>query len=304
MATVSFSKNPEMPAQPVIEIQTVPATANTDVAICHPQNVQVPVEGVTVDATNTHTSAALVRQDSALPAPSGLVLGDRLPTFGDVILPRLNLVQGSGELKNSFPMGAIIFNQAVILYDPPVINAKTGVQEKAGLPPVTLTVLGFRPTRYVEKIAGGERGLLLDTEQQVRAAGGTLDYKEYMLKKDAGIKRFEYLADAVCLIERPDHVNDDDTVFVYPVEGKKLALALWSMKGTAYTAAAKRVFFTARSMGCLRAGYPTYNFLVSTRKETGHGNTWFVPVCLPKAKTSPEFLAFAAGILNPPAESN
>lgn len=296
MANVSFSKNPAAPEQPVIEVQTVPT----------------PVEGVKVDCVNTSagrvdspapTATALVRQDPSLPAPTGLVLGDKLPEFKDIILPRLNIVQGSGELKNSFPMGAIVFNQAVILYDPPVINAKTSIQEKTGLPPFTLTVLGFRPTRYVEKIEGGERGLLLDTEQQVRAAGGTLDYKEWILKKNDGMKRFEYLADAVVVIERPDHVADDDTVFVYPVEGKKLALALWSMKGTAYTAAAKRVFFTARSMGCLRNGYPTYNFFVSTRKETGHGNTWFVPVCLPKAKTSLEFLAFAAGILNAPAES-
>lgn len=286
MANVSFSKNPAAPEQPVIEVQTVPT----------------PVAGVTVDAVNTHTPA-LVRQDPSLPAPTGLTLGDKLPEFKDIILPRLNIVQGSGELKNSFPMGAIVFNQAVILYDPPVINAKTGASEKAGLPPFTLTVLGFRPTRFVEKIEGGERGLLLDSEKQVREAGGTVDYKEWILKKKDGMKRFEYLAEAVVVIERPDHVADDDTVFVYPVEGKKLALALWSMKGTAYTAAAKRVFFTARSMGCLRSGYPTYNFLVSTRKETGHGNTWFVPVCLPKTKTTPEFLGFAAGILNAPTES-
>lgn len=298
---MSFSKNPAAPVQPVIEVQTV----------------TTPVPGVTIDAVNTHTPSvfpatdmgsaapsptALIRQDASLAAPTGLVLGDRLPSFGDIILPRLNIVQGSGELKNSFPMGAIVFNQSVILYDPPTTN-KSGAQEKPGLPPFTLTVLGFRPTRYVEKIEGGERGLLLDSEKQVREAGGTVDYKEWMLKKKDGMKRFEYLADAVVVIERPDHVADDDTVFVYPVEGKKLALALWSMKGTAYTAAAKRVFFTARSMGCLRNGYPTYNFLVSTRKETGHGNTWFVPVCLPKAKTSPEFLAFAAGILNAPSAS-
>lgn len=275
---VSFSKNPEMPASPVIEVQTVPT----------------PVEGVSVETVTTIAPNML----PATNTPSGLVVGDKLPTFSDIILPRINLVQGSGELKNSFPMGSIVFNQSVVLYDPPVINAKSGAQEKPGTPPFILTVLGFRPTRFVEKIAGGERGLLLNTEEEVRKAGGSLDYQEWKMKEKDGMRRFEYLAEAVVLIERPAHVADDDTVFVYPVDGKKLALGLWSMKSTAYTVA-KRVFFTARAMGCLKAGgYPSWNYATSTRKEVKFGNTYYVPVCLAHQKSSPEFLAFAASILN------
>lgn len=209
-------------------------------------------------------------------------------------------MQSVGILKDSFTPGALVFNQQVLLFVPPDIDKQTGNVRKPGLPPVVMTVLGFRPTRFAEKVQGGVRGMIVDSEDAVRANGGTLDYNEWNLKKSAGMKRFEYLADALVAVERPAHLADDDTVFVYPVDGKKYALAIWGMKGTAYTAAAKRVFFTARAMGCLRSGYPSYNFNVSTRSETREGNIYSVPVCIPNQKSTPAFLEFVSGILNTP----
>jgi hypothetical protein len=115
------------------------------------------------------------------------------------------------------------------------------------------------------------------------------------------MRRFEPLADAVVLIRRPENLADDDTIFIYPVDGHKYALGLWSMKGTSYTAAAKSVFFTARSIGCLqKAGYPSYCYNVTTRiKSFEGGNACWIPICVPNAKNSAEFMQFAASILNP-----
>jgi hypothetical protein len=241
-------------------------------------------------------------------APSGIVLGDTIPDFKDIILPRLNIVQGVGQLKDQFPVGAIIFGQNTVLFTPPAINPKTGNVDRAGTPPVNVTVLGFRPVRYVEKIVGGARGMICDTEAAVRAAGGTLDYNEHKAKAAHGMKLFQPLAEALMAIERPLHCADDDTVFVYPVEeGKgdvkttrKFALALWAMKGTAFTAVAKRVFMTSRAVGCLRKGYPSYGFNLTTRFESFNGgNGAWVPVAIPAAKSTPNFINFARAILNP-----
>jgi hypothetical protein len=233
-------------------------------------------------------------------ATGGLLLGDKLPTFKEIILPRLNIVQGSGMLKDSFPFGSIVYNQQAVLYTPPDIDKQTGNIKRAGTKPVVITVLGFHPTRYAEKVVGGARGIIVNSEDAVRAAGGTLDYNEWKLKASSGMKRFEYLAEAVVAVERPECCADDDTVFVYSVDGKKYALAIWGLKGTAYTAAAKRVFFTARSMGCLqKGGYPSWSYSVSTRAETREQNTYAVPVCLPCCKSTPAFLEFANSILNP-----
>lgn len=234
------------------------------------------------------------------------MLGDSIPDFKDIILPRLNIVHGVGNLKESFEEGSLVFNQSTVLYMPPVINAKTGVVERVASAPVTIVVLGFRPSRFVEKVEGGARGLIVNTEAEVSANGGTINYKEHQLKKSSGMKLFQVMADALVAIERPETVADDDTVFVYECEGKKYALAIWSMKGSAYTAAAKRVFFTARSCGCLRKGYPTHSFSLTTRLEgfnNGANKAW-VPVCVPKAKTSEEFLKFVQGVITAPEDNN
>lgn len=233
-------------------------------------------------------------------APSGLVLGDKLPEFKDIILPRLNLVQNIGLLKDQFPPGSVVFGQNTLVYAPQVNDKATGNVKTSATAPVELVVLGFRPTRFVEKVIGGARGLIVDTEDAVRANGGTLDFNEAKLKAKDGMKLFQPLADAVIALKRPSICADDGTVFVYPIEGHKYALGLWSMKGTAYTAAAKRVFFTNRAVGCLRGGYPTRHVALTTKEESFQGTTnkaW-VPICLLTKETSPEFLAFVASVLS------
>lgn len=282
---VSFSKNPE---SPVIEVQTV----------------TTPVEGVTVDSVNTHTptTTAVVTRE-AMPvanAADGLLIGDSFPTFDQIILPRINMVQGSGQLKDSFPFGSLVFNQSVVLYAPPVpANSKTNQPAQPGTPPVAITVLHVRPTRFAEKAPWPQKGLICNTEAEVAAAGGTLSFQEHKLKEASGIKLFEYMADTVVAIEKPDHIADDDTIFCYPVDGKKYTIGLWNFKATAYVAACKRVIFYARRMSVCINGYPTHSFSASTRVEPGKGNSYIVPVLLPRAKSTPAFLDFARSILNP-----
>ena len=233
-----------------------------------------------------------------VPAQNGLLLGDKLPDLSEIIFPRVNLVQGIGKLKDTFIPGSIIFGQQVILFCPPDVDVTTGNVRRAATPPVTITVLGFRDTRYCEKVEGGARGLIVNTPAEVAASGGTLDWKEWNLKKGSGMKRFEPLADALVLIERPVDVKDDDTVFIFPADGKKYAVALWGMRGVSYTAAAKGVFFTQRSIGCLRGGYPTMSWSVSTfLKPFQGGKSAWVPVCVPRGKSSPELLELAKQIL-------
>lgn len=292
MADVSFAKNNN---SPVIDVasEVKPGT---------PVDINKAFEESPGAARSTANPAG--DTPSNLPATIGPgateFAGDYLPGFKDVILPRINIVQGVGQLKDSFPQGAIVYGQSLVLFTPPIVDKATGNFKQAPLPPVEITVLGFRPTRYVEKIAGGDRGMIVNTEAEVRGAGGTLDFNEWKLKQAAGMKRFEILAEAFVLIKRPAHVADDDSVFIFKAGDIKYALALWAMKGTAYTHAAKRVFFTARMMGCLsKGGYPSWSFNLTTRTETGGGNTYFVPVCVPNAPTPPIVQDLVKNLLNP-----
>jgi hypothetical protein len=277
---------------PVPEAAPTPAPQPAPVAVPAPQPVAA--------AAPAPTTAVAPVANTSIARGRSLVLGDKIPDFKDVILPRLNIAQSIGDLGKTFDPGSICFDQRVLLFSPPIIDTKAGVVTKPGLPPISIVCLGFRPTRYVEKVEGGDKGLIVASEDQVKTSGGTLDYREYELKKASGMKRFEALAEALIAIQRPDHLEDDDTVFVYPVEGKKYALALWAIKGTAYTAACKKVLFMQRAVGYLNKGYPTRELSLTTRwQKFENGNGAWVPVMIPGKATTPEFLAWVAGVINP-----
>ena len=292
---VSFGNNPDDGATQVVpETQTIDPTKLTSGGTVYQPGETVPVGVPAVVPAN------------GVPATSGFLLGDKLPGFDEIKLPRINIVQGIGELKDTFPQGAIVFNQSLVIYQPPVIEKATGNVKVAGTPPVNITVLGFRPTRFAEKVQGG-RGVIVNTEDEVRSQGGTTDYNEAKLKAASGMRLFEPLADAAILIRRPDTIADDDTIFTFEIGEHKYALGMWAMKGTSYTNAAKAVFFTARRTGCLRkAGYPSYSFNLSTRlKPFQNGNSCWIPVCVPHSRNTDEFMSFVADLLNPqtaPAE--
>lgn len=283
---VNFSD--QTPSTPAVDVAatTTPvapapavATPGTDPAPPNPAAGQVP-------ATST-----------------GLLMGDKLPELKDIILPRLNMVQNIGKMTESFENGTLVYNQQVALFVPGKVNAKTATLERPATKPVIMTVLGFKPTRYYEKVKwGGDsaaRGIIVDSEQAVRAAGGTLDYNEWKLKEKDGMKRFEPGVDCMVVVERPEICAANESDFTFEVEGKRLTLAMWNLRGSLYTAAAKRVFFTARAIGCLKAGgYPSWSYAVTTREEnwTGGVSSW-IPVCVPNQKNSPEFLAFVHSII-------
>lgn len=296
---VNFAKNPAAaPTTPAATVAPPPA----ETTATPPAEPTAPASAPATAPVSQCPACRPATSNFSL-GPSGLVLGDKLPRFDEIILPRLNIVQNIGQLKDSFINGSLVLNQQLALFIPPAVNAKTGVTERPATPPAIITILGFRPTRYCEKIEGGVKGIIVNTEEEVRLAGGTLDYQEWKLKKDSGMKRFECLADAMVAVQRPELAADDDTVFNYEVGGQKYALALWAMRGTSYTAAAKRVFFTARATGCLRKeGYPSWAYAVTTREETyPGGNKAWIPVCLPCRRSTPEFIDFVRQVLNAPA---
>ena len=231
---------------------------------------------------------------SNLPAPYKPVLGDYIPSMADMRLPRINIVHGVGQLKDDFPVGALVYSQQVILFEP-----KLGKAEASD--PCELVVLGWLPIRYAEKVPGGGRGMLVQTVDEVRKAGGTLDYKEWNLKKGDGMRRFETLAEAVCLIKQPERCKENTTQFPFKIEDARYALGIWGMKGSAFTNGAKTIF-TARQMGCCLEGYPSCSWFASTESKnfvTEQGPTSVpVPKFVPGNHTTDAFQKFAINIVN------
>jgi hypothetical protein len=226
------------------------------------------------EATDPSTTAVATRPSNPVPTP----YSDENIGLHDIILPRLNLVQKVGELSNVFDHGSLLLNGEQVLFTCPK-------DPKAAVTPLNILVLGFQPSKYVEKVEGGGRGGSYNTPAEVVEAGGTIDYNE---SKATGKPLYQESKTALVLIEKPEGV--DDANFPHEFEGKKYCTALWTMKGTAYTHGAK-VLLTARKIGKLRgpAGYRTAFYTLAS-KLTSFNNQWYyIPVLKPSVDTTEAF---------------
>lgn len=283
---VDFSNNPN-PSGPTGPVGG-PGDAGTPTVID-----VTPVETI---PTGAATSQAIALRPPAPPVPavSGNPSGydDEEIGFEDIILPALNIVQGIGDLSEVFNPGEITLKQALVVHVP-----ANPAKKIAGTPPLNLTVLGFRKKKYVEDVKFGDPANVFKTEAEVVAAGGTLDYDE---AKSSGLKLYQRLATGLFLVQKPEHIADEDhLVFSHECEGKFYSLALWSMKKTAYTGGAK-IIYTARKQGHLKkpAEFCSFNWNLTTKlKPYKNGNSAQVPILTPGTRNTPEFVAFVKNLL-------
>src|SRR5882724_887928 len=140
-----------------------------------------PVERVTVESVNTYvpTNTALVPLN-ALPVSRPLALQDDADIdFSEINIPRINIVQKVGDLSNNFTPGNIVLNQSICIHSPRATTKSSLGEVIAADKPLELTVVGFRPSQFTEKVAGGKLGILCNTKEEVVAINGTLDYKTW-----------------------------------------------------------------------------------------------------------------------------
>lgn len=255
------------------------------------EEVTVVVEG-TAPVPNPGTALApIVPPESLLPAPNSangpVIVDDDRIALADLKIPTLNIVQGVGDLVKAFEQGAIVFDKKHVLAGPPPKTPNGKPQA-----PITLVVIGFRPTRYAEKIQGGKGdGRILKTLADVAAVGGTTVYKEaYKGTGKDQVQLFPYfqpLATALVMVQAPSDlsglVDPVDTVFPMTVErdgaeSVRFGIAFWHLRGTGHTEAA-RPLKTARTLGVLRgaAGYKGRWITLGTGQKTYGDNTTYIP---------------------------
>lgn len=286
MSKVSFEKTVSETPTPVsgVTVESITTIAEPAIPI-----VNVPISSVPAVIVDAPEAPAV--------AESPITFDDSNIGFEDIILPRINIVQKVGDLSEIFSPGEIVLKQSLVIHSP-------GKNGQPGDPPLNITVLGFKKTQFAEKVVGGVLGILAHTEQEVVKHGGTLDYKEWAASEAAAkagngkpLRYFQRLATALCLVEKPAKLADDDHVeFPYECEGKHYALVLWSMKGTAYTHAAKAMF-TARKIGHLRSGYAKQSWGLTAKMEKFGENFAAVPVIRPGAKNSDAFQSFVYEVI-------
>lgn len=278
------------------------------------RSTAAPVDAQVISETPAPSVAQPPSPTTAVAVTPALAVSQHDPTafdddnlgFEDVILPRINIVQKVGDLSNIFDGGEIVLNQEIVIHTPAFIHADDPTKNTPGTGPLNITVIGFRKRQFAEKVSGGKRGILLNNEADVPKNNGTLDYGEWQASIESAkipgnppAKRyFERLATCMVLIERPAHIPDEShLLFPYDCEGKYFALALWSMKGTAYTNAAKKVFFTQRKIGSCRAGYLTHGWTLTSKLNQYGENFAYAPVVKSGPVSSEGFKAFAREIV-------
>lgn len=235
--------------------------------------------------------AVIVHQQLPVaPASRGSFADDDIIDPADIVIPRLNFVQKVGELSNVFAPGSIVLNGQLVMIDAPKGTAESD--------PLEILFIGFRKVQFVEKVEGGGKGMTFNTEAEVAAAGGTLDYN---VAAATGQQIYQRLATALTLVRQPKGL--DDTMFPLPYDNAdgsvtNYTLALWSMKGTAYTNGAK-IIKTARKMGHLRkTGYKAGWWTLRSKLKQYDSNFAYIPVLKPvPGGSSPELQAWITDIV-------
>src|SRR5208282_3966077 len=206
---------------------TPPATAPAPVQAPPPPEVPaVPA----VEPTPSVPPASEGTTEYAAPPPPAFYDGDDGGAFdpGDLVLPRLNIVQKVGDLSNVYPPGSIVLGAQLVLSPAPVNMAISS--------PIRIVVIGLQPTTYAEKLEGGALGNYFRTEKEVVDNGGTLDWNE---SQATDKQLYQRVSIGLVAVEKPDGI--DAAMFPHTFGGKQYSLALYTMKGTAYTNAARHI---------------------------------------------------------------
>lgn len=295
MAKVSFSKSNE--GQSVEETEAVAAVAAKPEVVEAKAEVVVEAKAEVVDsdvpAKVSDSTEVATREEG----DTGFSEDDDIG-LEEVILPRINLVQKVGPLSEEFTPGEVVLNKELVIY--------TIAKKEQKVAPLEITILGFRPTLWTERVEGGALGNVFKTPREVAESGGTTIYKvaedsRKEAKLNPEVKEIPYyqqLATALVVIKRPEGIDEDGIYFNYPHDGNQYAIAQWSMKGGAFTNGAK-IIKTAKKIGHLRVGgYCSFSYNMHTfMKKYSETRFGAIPILRPGVKHTPEFQAFAQEIL-------
>lgn len=215
-------------------------------------------------------SAAAPAQTTEITAPAaqpqalGTITGDI--GADDIVIPRMNITQGVGPLAELFNPGTIILNKEIEL--------------SPGSTPVELTVLSARK-QFVENIEYGtdETPAVYNTLEEVKAAGGTIEWVNDQKPSFVPVLHVQVL------LKAPEGLD-----YAMPLSfgGAAYGLAVWTLRGVAYTRAGKNILTAAKFS--LRDGLFHGKWELTTKREKFGRNSVFVPVLRNTGRNTPEFV--------------
>jgi hypothetical protein len=191
-----------------------------------------PLATESTNAVATRTTRAL----APMSASSGLI-GEW--DSSDVKFPALKIVQGSGQLSQTYNSGTLILGDEELLPPPDLKNPKP--EHTFRFVPVSLEKQ-FRENLSQEDAASGAMPRIVNSLAEVEALGGTTQW--------IGNEKPSWGPSAriLLLVERPENVpgsGSDHPGFVLELAGKLYAPAVYYAAGSSWTNFAKPLFNAA-----------------------------------------------------------
>lgn len=206
----------------------------------------------------------------------------------DFRLPRINIVQSVGPLSEDFDPGAVVLNKDII-----VLPAST--DPKAWGDPLNVTILNAKK-QFSENLPyeSDETPETVDSLDEVTARGGWIDWRNDEKPP------WRPMLTALVLIEAPTEELSEEFSIQGP-DGKAYELALWTMKGSAYSRAGKAINTAARfALRNKETGLPELHkgkWTLQVRREKLGTNLVFVPRLRQHGKHDDEFIEFITTLL-------
>lgn len=177
----------------------------------------------------------------------------------DILLPRLQIIQGVGTLSRKFKPGDIVLSKEVCI-----------AHEGEELTLIVLSLNKFFQERFAKFDINGPRPRRFDTEQDALDAGLKPEWG-----KDSEPPTAEPVADIVVLIKKPAEI--DSPVFAVSLNNEPWATAIWTVQRTSYSRVAKRIF-TAKAIELSAQGLLAGLWMLKTRETSVNGNLIKAPV--------------------------
>lgn len=221
-----------------------------------------------IDKVGATSPTATPQEELATQTPTlGTIVGDI--DSEDIVIPRLNIVQSVGPLAELFNAGCVVLNKEVELPTP-----------------LELTVLSARK-QFVENLDfdSDEKPQVYNTLEEVKAAGGTIEWVDNVKPSFTPVLHVQVLFKAPAQLD-----------YALPLEynGSAYGMALWTLRGVAYSRAGKNILTAAKFS--LRDGLFHGRWELTTKREKFGRNSVVVPVLKNAGRNTPEFVDWLRSI--------
>lgn len=201
----------------------------------------------------------------------------------DLKVPRLNLVNKSGDLSNDFTPGEFVLSKMVSLGG------------KEGTAPFEIVAIRMKLEYQQNLEYEDERtSLVFDTEAQVREAG-------FQASPKKGESNFGRVAHVEIMVPMPENCDEEhQALFADFIEGRPWCRAIYTVKSSAFTGFAGPLL-SARATHLKNVGLKAGRWFISSRLQTnevkGKKQSWWAPKLENGGLTSEAFRAYVDALL-------